>query len=194
MAILSNLKNRQLTLGSASPRRKQLLGMLDIEFAVEIREVDENLPSELKLHEAAEYLALKKAEAFRHDLGEHQIVVTADTIVCLDDLILNKPTDRDDILRMLSLLENRTHTVYTGVCILSPAITKVFHDATRVTFGPLSQAEKEHYADVHKPFDKAGAYGAQDFIGAVAITKLEGSYFNVMGLPIHLVYKELTLI
>ncbi len=160
------------------------------DFTVEKPDVEESFPKELPVEQVAKYLASKKAEYFRVEL-HNEIVVTADTVVILDNSILNKPENRAEAIDMLSRLSGRTHLVMTGVCILSAEKEEIFDDTTEVTFKKLSTAEIEFYVDTYKPFDKAGAYGAQDWIGMVAIEKIVGSYFNVMGLPMHKVYTEL---
>jgi septum formation protein len=160
------------------------------EFRVEKPEGDENFPPELPLDQVAKYLAAKKAEYFR-PLIHDEIIVTADTVVILGDKILNKPADRDEACQMLSLLSGKTHLVITGVCIVSKEKEESFDDITEVTFVRLTKTEIEFYVDHYKPFDKAGAYGAQDWVGMVAIEKIVGSYFNVMGLPVHKVYQHL---
>jgi septum formation protein len=157
-----------------------------------LQEVDESFPAHLVRAEVAEYLAAHKAEAYRATLASDEVVLTADTIVCLDDDVLNKPADEAEAIRMLTRLQGRTHDVYTGVCLLTGDGRRVvFSDQTRVQFRSLSPAEIEFYVHTYKPLDKAGAYGAQDWIGMVAVTRLEGSYFNVMGLPVHRVWEEL---
>lgn len=144
----------------------------------------------MAVREVASYLAKKKADYFKPSIAD-EIVVTADTVVILDETILNKPADRQEAIAMLTNLSGKTHTVITGVCVLSREKELIFDDHTQVTFKSLSREEIEFYVDVFKPFDKAGAYGAQDWIGMVAVQRIEGSYFNVMGLPIHRVYQEL---
>ncbi|MGB0422986.1 MAG: Maf family protein, partial [Flavobacteriales bacterium] len=129
--------------------------------------------------------------AFAEELQENDILITSDTTVCLDDLILNKPESKDEATQMLKQLRNRTHVVVTAVALTSVKKQAVFHDETEVTFGNFSDEEIEHYIDKYQPFDKAGSYGAQDFLGFIGITKLNGSYFNVMGFPLHMVYQEL---
>jgi len=160
------------------------------QFTIEKPEVDESFPDTLPVEQVARYLALKKAEYFRKDII-HQLVVTADTVVILESQILNKPESRAEAIAMLEKLSGKTHRVMTGVCILSAEKEESFDDTTEVTFKKLSQEEIEYYIDNYKPYDKAGAYGAQDFIGMIAIEKIVGSYFNVMGLPIHKVYTHL---
>lgn len=160
------------------------------QFKIEKPEVDESWPSALPLHQVARYLAEKKAEHFRPSM-QSEIIVAADTVVIIDDQVVNKPADRDEAIRMLTMLSGRTHIVITGVCIISREREESFDDTTLVTFQELTQDEIAHYVDNYRPYDKAGAYGAQDWIGMVAIRKIEGSYFNVMGLPIHQVYQHL---
>ncbi len=182
---------RPLILGSSSPRRQFLMREAGFTFSVEKPDVDEDFPHDLPVEQVAKYLATKKAEYFRSTLND-QVVVTADTVVIINNYILNKPQDRTEAISMLNVLNGKTHLVMTGVCILSAEREESFDDITEVTFKTLSQREIEFYVDNYKPFDKAGAYGAQDWIGMVAIEKINGSYFNVMGLPIHKVYQHLT--
>ncbi|TGD80319.1 Maf family nucleotide pyrophosphatase [Hymenobacter wooponensis] len=188
----SSLVRPRLVLASNSPRRRQLLTDLGVAYEVRLREVDESFPPHLVRAEVAEYLAAHKASAYASDLAPDELVLTADTIVCLDDDVLNKPADAAEAVQMLQRLQGRAHDVYTGVCLLAGDGRRVvFSDQTRVYFRPLSLAEIEHYVTQYHPLDKAGAYGAQDWIGMVAVTRLEGSYFNVMGLPVHRVWEEL---
>ena len=181
---------RPLLLASGSPRRQYLLKEAGFDFTVEQSGADESFPSDMPLEQVARYLAARKAEVFRPRLRD-EIVVAADTVVILGDQILNKPQDRPEAIRMLTDLSGQTHRVMTGVCILSREKEEAFDDTTLVTFKTLTPAEIEYYVDNYKPYDKAGAYGAQDWIGMVAIARIEGSYFNVMGLPIHQVYQHL---
>jgi septum formation protein len=160
-------------------------------FEVEKPEVDETFPDSLPVEQVARYLALKKAEYFRSTI-QHEVILTADTVVILDGAIMNKPTDKAEAVEMLTRLSGKIHRVMTGVCILSAEKEESFDDTTEVTFKHLSREEIEFYVDQYNPFDKAGAYGAQDWIGMVAIEKITGSYFNVMGLPIHKVYAHLS--
>jgi septum formation protein len=182
--------SKNLILGSNSPRRKQIMADAGFEFEVLVRETDESFSDTMPIVEVAPYLAEKKANRFLNDIGDN-IVLTADTIVAIDNEILNKPADFAEAKAMLKKLSGRNHFVHTGVCILSAANKKNFVDTTEVYFKDLSNAEIEYYINTCKPFDKAGAYGVQDFIGMVGIDKIEGSYFTVMGLPIHRVYNEL---
>jgi septum formation protein len=177
-------------LASTSPRRQYLMKEAGFTFTVEKPDSDESFPPEMPVDQVAKYLAAKKAEYFRPRIQE-EIIVTADTVVILFNSILNKPVDRVEACEMLSSLSGRTHLVMTGVCIVSKEKEESFDDTTEVTFQSLTREEIEFYVDHYKPFDKAGAYGAQDWIGMVAIKKISGSYFNVMGLPIHRVYEHL---
>ena len=179
-----------LVLASGSPRRKQLMTDAGFEFTIETRPTDELFPPTMPADEVAEYLARQKADRFRPDLGS-RIVLCADTVVILDDQILNKPADEADARRMLRVLAGRTHRVRTGVCILTPEETVSFTDEATVQFAPLTDDEITYYIRQCKPFDKAGSYGAQDFIGLVGIERLEGSFYTVMGLPTHQVYQAL---
>ncbi|AHJ97804.1 Maf family nucleotide pyrophosphatase [Hymenobacter swuensis] len=182
----------RLVLASNSPRRRQLLTELGLTYEIRLREVEESFPAHLVRAEVAEYLAAHKASAYASDLAPDELVITADTIVCLDDDVLNKPADEAEAVQMLQRLQGRAHDVYTGVCLLcGDGRRVVFSDQTRVHFRALSLAEIEHYVRQYQPLDKAGAYGAQDWIGMVAVTRLEGSYFNVMGLPVHRVWEEM---
>lgn len=184
-----NLK-RSLILASSSPRRQYLMREAGFSFTVEKPDVEETFPPEMPVDQVAKYLAAKKAEFFRPTITD-QLVVTADTVVIINNYILNKPQDRLEAIEMLTVLSGKTHRVITGVCILSAEKEISFDDITDVTFKTLTRAEIEFYVDHYKPYDKAGAYGAQDWIGLVAIEKINGSYFNVMGLPIHKVYQHL---
>lgn len=189
--MLDLLKAKKIILASKSPRRQQLLKGLELEFEVRTKEVDESFPEDLKANEIPLYLAKFKAEAFRSELKPDEILITADTIVWIDQKALNKPQDRSEAIQMITELSGRTHSVFTGVCLTSLEKQVVFCDETQVTFSTLSAPEIAHYVDHYKPYDKAGAYGAQDWIGFVGIQKIVGSYFNVMGLPVHMLFQEL---
>jgi septum formation protein len=189
--MLEHLKNKRIILASKSPRRRQLLEGLGIAFEVITHEVDESFPAHLRGEEIALYLAKIKSEAFKQELKDNEIVITADTIVWINNHVLNKPESHSDAVRMLNLLSGNTHQVFTGVCIQSKHHQEVFADSTEVTFRSLTAAEIEFYIAHYSPYDKAGSYGAQDWIGLSAIERLKGSYFNVMGLPTHLVYQML---
>lgn len=181
---------RPIILASSSPRRQYLMKEAGFTFTVEKPDVEEDFPDTLPAEQVARYLAAKKAEYFRLKMHD-EIIVTADTVVILNNTIMNKPQDRAEAIKMLSDLSGQTHKVMTGVCILSKEREETFDDTTEVTFVKLTPAEIEFYVDTYKPYDKAGAYGAQDWIGMVAIDKITGSYFNVMGLSIHKVYQHL---
>ena len=182
-----------LVLASGSPRRRQLLSDMGLPYELRLREVDEAYPPQLRGAAVAEYLARHKAEVYRADLAAHELLLTADTIVCLADDVLNKPADEAEARQMLTRLQGRAHQVHTGVCLLPgnghPPV--VFSDQTTVYFRPLSAADIAFYVEKYRPLDKAGAYGAQDWLGLVGIERLEGSYFNVMGLPTHRVWAAL---
>ncbi len=186
----SFIPKQQLILASKSPRRQQLLKDLGWEFTILTKDVDESFPTHLKRQEVALFLCEHKAKAFQEHLHDNTLVITADTIVCLDDLIINKPEDAKDAHRMLRLLSGRQHDVYTGVCISSRDKQVSFFVKSSVFFKELSDEEIDYYITVYKPFDKAGAYGIQEWIGFIGIEKIEGSYFNVMGLPVKEVYES----
>ena len=189
--LSEKLGTRKVILGSASPRRAQLLKELGIEFTVLAKEVDETPPAQFRREDTAMFLARKKALAFRPDLTEDAIVITADTIVALDDMLLNKPADAEDAGRMLKALSGRKHQVITGVCILSLRKSESFFVKTEVSFKNLRQEEINYYIETFRPFDKAGAYGIQEWIGLTGIEYIQGSYFNVMGLPVKELYEQL---
>ncbi|NQX90890.1 MAG: septum formation protein Maf [Flavobacteriales bacterium] len=189
--LKDKLKDRNVILASQSPRRQMLLKGLEIPFEVKVKDYDEEFPDDLKFAEVARYLAVLKASAIAMDLEEKDILITSDTTVCLGDDILNKPESRSEAISMLQQLRNNTHSVVTAVALTSTEKQEVFHDETEVTFGHVTDEEIEHYVDQYQPFDKAGSYGAQDFLGYIAITGMNGSYYNVMGFPLHLVYRKL---
>jgi septum formation protein len=186
-----DLKKYKFILASKSPRRQFLLKDLGLDFEVHTKEVDESFPETLKAQEIPLYLCKKKADAFDCELTDNSIVITADTIVWVEGQVLNKPENYDDAVRMLRLLSGRMHEVYTGVCIKSNKKTKAFHSLTKVYFKHLSDDEIEYYIKNFHPYDKAGSYGAQEWIGYIAVERIEGSYFNVMGLPLRELYEEL---
>ena len=182
--------NRPLILASNSPRRQQLMRDTGFEFTIKVKDTNEDFPETMPSEEVPAYLARKKAEAFRAEM-ENQIILTADTIVVIDDEILNKPKDTIEATEMLKKLSGRQHQVITGVCVMTTENTETFIDVTQVFFRELTDFEIAYYIKTCKPFDKAGAYGVQDFIGMVGILRMEGSYFTVMGLPVHKVYEAL---
>ncbi len=185
------LPRYELILCSASPRRRQLLQGLDLPVTITQADVDETPPEGLPAEEVAEHLARLKASAWNGTLGARQVLITADTTVLIDHHLLNKPVDAADAMRMLALLSGRTHRVITGVCLRTSSGLRSFADVALVTFRTLSAEEIAYYVDQHKPFDKAGAYGVQDWIGYTAVARIEGSFYTVMGLPMHRVYEEL---
>lgn len=189
--MLSNLNEKSIILASKSPRRQELLKGLDINFEVKVKDVDESYPAHLAAETIPAYLAEKKALAFADELKENTIIITSDTIVIWNDEILEKPKSIEEAKEMLTKLSGKLHTVVTGVCIQSTSQKKVFSDQTKVHFMPISTEEIDYYIEKYKPFDKAGSYGVQEWIGYIGIEKLEGSYFNVMGLPVHKVYQAL---
>ncbi|NDK54421.1 Maf family nucleotide pyrophosphatase [Pontibacter fetidus] len=182
--------SRPLLLASNSPRRKELLTGLGLKFDVHVKDVEEDFPSELKREEIAEFLASHKADQYFEDLADH-ILLTADTIVCLGDKVLNKPSNYQEAYEMLRALSGTSHEVITGVCILTRDIKDIFHDITKVHFKQLSHEEIDYYINTYKPYDKAGAYGIQEWIGKIGIERIEGSYFNVVGLPVQKLYQQL---
>ena len=181
---------KSIILASQSPRRKELLSLLDLEFTVEIKSIDEIFPKDLKTSKVAEYLAELKASAFTN-IKDDQVIITADTVVILNDTILGKPKDKAEATEMLHRLSNRSHEVITGVCLKSAQKTSTFSSSTKVYFRDLTDAEIDYYIENYKPYDKAGSYGIQEWIGAIGITKIEGSYFNVVGLPIQELNEQL---
>ena len=179
-----------LILSSNSPRRKELLAGLDIPFEVRvIEDIDESYPDTLPTGEIAEYIAKKKAAVY--EVGNDEVLITADTIVVLDDQILGKPADAEEAKQMLRSLSGKTHHVITGVCLKSRDQQHHFSVISEVTFKALADEEISYYVETYKPFDKAGAYGIQEWIGYIGVTGLSGSYFNVMGLPVQRIYEEL---
>jgi septum formation protein len=183
--------NKPLILASNSPRRQQLMRDAGFEFTVKVKDTDEDFPKTMPAIEVPAYLARKKAEAFSQEVG-NQIILTADTIVVIDNEILNKPKDELEAFQMLRKLSGRQHQVITGVCIMTQENTESFIDIANVFFRELTDIEIDYYIKTCRPFDKAGAYGVQDFIGMVGIPRMEGSYFTVMGLPVHKVYERLS--
>lgn len=189
---LKNLKKYHIILASNSPRRRELLSGLGIDYEVKILPgIDESYPENLTGEEIPMYIAREKADAYRPSIKPDELIITADTIVCLEGQVLGKPKDESDACRMLRLLSGRTHQVITGVCITTAEMQRTFAATTDVTFDTLSEEEITHYVNNYRPMDKAGAYGVQEWIGFIGVTRLEGSYFNVMGLPIQRLYKEL---
>lgn len=190
--ILSNLKDKKIILASNSPRRKSLLEELGLTFEVRVKkDIDESWNKDLKIEQIAGYLAEYKAKQYLHEISENEILITADTIVCCDNAILNKPVDYDDAVRMLDLLSEKKHQVITGVCIKSFERSVSFSCTTDVYFKHLYEDEIDYYIEKYKPYDKAGSYGIQEWIGFIGIEKIVGSFYNVMGLPVQKIYEEL---
>ncbi len=187
-----NLSNYRIILASNSPRRKELLGGLGLKFEVRtIPGIDESYPSDLKGEDIPKYISGQKAKAYRDSMADDELIITADTIVYVDGEVLGKPKDADDARRMFHLMRGRTHEVITGVSIVTKEKTIQFATTTKVTFADLTDEEIDYYINNYKPFDKAGAYGIQEWIGYVGITGIEGSYYNVVGLPVQRLYTEL---
>ena len=188
--LREKLKEYNVILASKSPRRQQFFKDLDIDFTIQLKEVEEIYPPELKGIEITDFLADLKSQAFTN-LSEKDLLITSDTIVWLEENALGKPKNAEDAFKMLRSLSGKKHEVITSISIKSKNYQKIINDITTVTFKELSDSEINYYITNYKPFDKAGAYGIQEWIGFIAIEKLEGSYFNVVGLPVHKLYKEL---
>lgn len=184
--------NTKIILGSGSPRRKELLANLGFTFEVRTKDTDESYPSKMTCEEVPTFLAKQKANALLPELSNDELLICADTVVILDNQILGKPANKEEAIAMLNSLSGNKHDVITGVFIGNSKKQLVFSEKTAVTFNKLSQTDINHYIDNYQPFDKAGSYGIQEWIGAIGITKIIGSYANVMGLPTHKVYELLT--
>jgi len=186
-----DLKGRKIVLASKSPRRHELMKGLGIPFEVRTKEVDESFDPELKGEEIPLFLARKKAEAFLPDLKQEEILVTSDTVVWLGDRVFNKPENREEAIDMISTLSGRSHEVITAVCLSSKEKSMVESETTEVRFGELEPESIAWYVDRFRPFDKAGGYGIQEWIGYVGIESIQGSFYNVMGFPTRMFYREL---
>ena len=187
-----NNKSYKIILASNSPRRKELLAGLGLPFEVRVLNgIDESFPSSLPVSDVALYIAGKKADAYRVNMSSDELIITADTIVIVGDEILGKPHDEADAVRMLREISGRTHQVTTGVCLVAEGWERRFSVTTNVTFKTLSDEEIHYYIDHYHPYDKAGAYGIQEWIGYIGVTGLNGSYYNVMGLPVQRIYEAL---
>ncbi|MCC5937484.1 MAG: septum formation protein Maf [Lunatimonas sp.] len=186
-----NKSKRHIVLASNSPRRSELLKGLGVEFTVRTLPIDESFPADLEGTQVAGYLAAKKAAAYASDIREGEIFITADTVVVANGSILNKPENAEEAHEMLNALSGKKHEVITAVAIFDQQRKSVIEDRTIVCFRDLRKEEIEYYVKQFKPFDKAGAYGIQEWIGYIAVEKIEGSYYTVMGLPVHLVYQTL---
>lgn len=181
-----------IVLASNSPRRRELLAGLGIEFEVKVLpDIDESYPADLPVMQIAEYIAHEKASAYLLTMKDNDLVITADTVVIIGNEVLGKPKDEEDAKRMLRLISGKTHQVVTGVCLTTTKQQRHFSVSTDVTFKDLPENEINYYITKYKPFDKAGAYGIQEWIGYVGVTSLNGSYFNVMGLPVQKLWEEL---
>ncbi|HTO35780.1 MAG TPA: Maf family nucleotide pyrophosphatase [Flavobacterium sp.] len=191
--LADKLKKYHLILASASPRRQQLLRDLGFDFEVRLKEIEEIYPKNLKAEEITNYLAELKAKAFENELSNNDILITSDTIVWHEEKALEKPKNKTEAFEMLKSLSGKTHKVISSVCLKRTVETLTFFDVTYVTFLHLNDEEIEYYIEQFKPFDKAGAYGIQEWIGLIGVSKIEGSYTNVVGLPTHLIYKNLIL-
>lgn len=188
--LKEKLKDYNIILASGSPRRQQFFKDLDIDFTIILKSVDEVYPKELKETEITDFLADLKSKAFTN-LSDKDILITSDTIVWLNNKALGKPKDDEEAFNMLSALSGKTHKVITSISIKTNRFQKMINDVTKVSFKQLSDEEIQYYIKNYKPFDKAGAYGIQEWIGFIGIDKIEGSYFNVVGLPVHKLYKTL---
>lgn len=188
--LKEKLKNHNLILASGSPRRQQFFKELDLDFTIQLKPVDETFPDHLQGAEITDYLAKLKAAAFT-DLQATDILVTSDTIVWFNGVALNKPEDRDEAYAMIAALSGNSHEVITSVAFTTKEGQTVINDTTTVTFKELTEEEINYYIDNYQPYDKAGGYGIQEWFGYIAVTSLEGSYFNVMGMPLHKVYETL---
>ena len=190
--MLDNLKKYRIILASASPRRRELLGGLDVDFEVRsLPDVDESFPAELQGGDIHLYKSKKKADAYRPQMADDELVITADTIVWLEGVALGKPADEDDARRMLRGMSGKTHSVFTGVTITTKEVQESFVAQSDVTFARLTDEEIDYYIAKYRPTDKAGSYGAQEWIGYIGMSNIVGSYFNVMGLPVQRLYSEL---
>lgn len=183
--------DKKIILGSASPRRKQLLEQLDVECEVRKKEVAENYPPDLTPHEVPVYLAELKAQPLIPTLGKEEVLLTSDTVVILEDEVLEKPANRDAAFEMLSRLSGTMNEVVTGVYLGSPVDSTRFYVSTRVYFKQLEKEEIEYYIDHFRPYDKAGAYGIQEWIGQIGVERISGCFYNVMGLPVQKVWEVL---
>ena len=189
--LKEKLNKINIILASGSPRRQQFFKEMDLHYTIRLKEIEEIYPENLKAEEITNFLAELKANAFENELKENDVLVTSDTIVWLNGKALGKPKDYDDAFKMLQQLANQTHEVITSVCLKSIDKTDVFHCVTKVTFADLSDEAITYYLDNYQPFDKAGSYGIQDWIGLIGISKIEGSYTNVVGLPTEMLFQKL---
>ena len=189
--LREQLKNHKIILASGSPRRQQFFRDLDLDFEIRLKETEEVYPPNLIEEDITNYLAVLKSDAFEGELQNNEILITSDTIVWHDNKALGKPKDYEDAFLMLQSLSNKTHKVITSVCFKTINTTNVISETTLVTFHPISDEQIKYYLDHYRPFDKAGSYGIQEWIGFVGVAKIEGSYPNVMGLPVDKVFQHL---
>ena len=190
--MLDNLKKFNIVLASNSPRRKELMSGLGVDYVVKtLPDVDESYPDTLQGEEIPAYISREKAEAYQSMIEPDELLITADTIVWMNGEVLGKPKDREDAIRMLRKLSGASHQVITGVCLTTKGWQNSFTVTTDVTFAVLSEEENVYYVDKYSPMDKAGAYGVQEWIGFIGVESISGSYYNVMGLPVQKLYREL---
>lgn len=187
------LQHKNIILASGSPRRQELLKGLDITFEIKLKPINEVYKKNLQEEQITNYLASLKASVFSEDLNKEDILITSDTIVWHQNKALEKPKNKEEAIEMILSLSENHHKVITSVCLKSTIKEKVFHSVTEVSFKKLSLAEVEYYVEKYKPYDKAGAYGIQEWIGFIGVSKINGSYFNVMGLPVNKLYEELLI-
>lgn len=190
-SFLRNLDSKKIILGSNSPRRQELLRGLELDFEVRVHPVDETIPADLPAQYAAAYLSKLKADAFPGELQENDLLITADTVVIDHEKVLGKPANEQEAFEMLKSLSGATHTVMTAVTIKDRKTSITLEDEAQVTFRFLEEEEIRHYLKKYQPFDKAGSYGIQEWIGFIGVSSITGSYFTVMGFPLHLVYAQL---
>lgn len=191
MLLTKKLQDYNIILASGSPRRQQFLKDLHLDFEIRLKNIDETYPDTLKATEITDYLADLKSKPFDDELTENDLLITSDTIVWFKDKALGKPKNKQEAVKILQKLSGQTHQVITSVSVKNKGFQTIFNDITDVKFKDLSIEEINFYIDNYKPFDKAGSYGIQEWIGKIGIEKIEGSYFNVMGLPVHKLYDEL---
>ncbi|WP_299709500.1 Maf-like protein [uncultured Tenacibaculum sp.] len=192
--LKEKLAKYNIILASGSPRRQQFFRDLNLNFEIRLKDIEEVYPDHLIKEEISDYLAELKSKSFENELNESDLLITSDTIVWLNNKALGKPKDYNEAFTMLKSLSNTNHEVITSVCIKRFNTSKTFHDIAKVYFRNLTDGEINYYIENYQPYDKAGAYGIQDWIGKIGIDKIEGSYFNVMGLPVHKLYKELMIL
>lgn len=190
--MLDNLHSYHIILASGSPRRKELLSGIGIDYEVKLLpDIDESYPQSLTGEEIPIFIAKEKAAAYQQQMKSDELIITADTIVWIDNKVLGKPRSEEEAKAMLRLLSGKTHQVITGVCLTTTNFQRSFATTSEVTFTTLSETEIEHYVNDYHPMDKAGAYGIQEWIGYIGVESIKGSYFNVMGLPVQRLYREL---